>query len=293
MGANNHPDGLPNDLLIRDYLAYKRHEWPSPKTREVREYQLRYAAQAIGHLATATQDDLHGWHARLTGARETVAAYTSALTGFYHWLANIRHARPDDPAALLRRPRIPQAMPRPMIDRHYDLALACALDDPEMYVWLGLMGCSGLRCCEIAWMRVHDVDERPDGSAIARIVGKGSKRRSTPIGSTVMTVLRPFMVGGGAMFTRVTDGKPYTPEGVSQRTNRFLHSIGITETAHQLRHRFGTDYHALDPDILRQARIMGHASIETTQRYTEVSPEIAAQHVERLARRRMRQLRAA
>jgi site-specific recombinase XerD len=286
MGAQNHPSGLTNQSLIRDYMTYRRHDWPSQETRRVRNSQLGQAADALGSLAVATEDDLLAWHDSLTGSRQTIASYTSAVRGFYHWLTAVRRARPDDPTALLRRPRVPRGMPRPMLDRHYDLALACALTDPEMYLWLGLMGCSGLRCCEIAWMRTHDLDERADGTGIARIVGKGGKRRAVPIGSTIVRAMRPFLYGSGYVFTR-QDGRPYTPKRVSARTNAFLRGIGVSETAHSMRHRFGTDYHALDPDILRQARIMGHASIETTQVYTEITPEVAAEYVERLALRRL------
>lgn len=286
MGAKDYPNGLTNETLIRDYMAHRRHDWPSIETRRLREMQLHHLAAALGTLVTATEDDLLCWHDQRRGSPETIASYTSAARGFYHWLAAIRKARPDDPTALLRRPRIPPAVPRPMIDRHYDLALACALSDPEMYVWLGLMGCSGLRCCEIAWMRTHDVDVRPGTTAIARITGKGGRRRAVPIGSTIVMTMRPFLRGQGYVFTR-PDGSAYTPRQVSRRVNVFLHGIGITETAHQLRHRFGTDYHSLDPDMLRQAQIMGHASIETTQRYTAVSPEIAAEYIELISRRRL------
>lgn len=287
MPHDKHPNGLGNDDLIRDYLAYRRHEWRSPETIRVRTGQLRRLADSLGALASATENDLAAWHTSRIGTAESIASWTSAARGFYWWLTVIRRARPDDPTALLRRPRVPPAVPRPIHDRHYDLALACALPDPEMYVWLGLMGCSGLRCCEIAWMRTHDVDEQDNGTGIARLLGKGGKRRAVPIGSTLMRVLRPFLIGNGPVFT-TADGRPHTAHNVSLRVNRFLRGIGLNETAHQLRHRFGTDYHALDPDLLRQARIMGHASVETTQLYTEVSPQVAAEYVERLARRRLR-----
>ncbi|MFR9807420.1 tyrosine-type recombinase/integrase, partial [Pseudonocardia sp. RS010] len=90
-----------------------------------------------------------------------------------------------------------------------------------------------------------------------------------------------------------TDGRAHTPNSVSAKTNRFLHEIGVPATAHQLRHRFGTDLHALDPDLYRQAKLMGHASMNTTQRYTAVEPIEAARYIEQLTLRRIRPTGAA
>jgi site-specific recombinase XerD len=150
------------------------------------------------------------------------------------------------------------------------------------------MGCSGLRCCEVAWLHVGDVELREDGRGILHVTGKGGKRRPVPIGATIAMTLQPFLMRRGPVFTRPSDGQAYRPRGVSEKTNTFLRGIGITETAHQLRHRFGTDYHELDVDLFRQAQLMGHSSVVTTKRYTAVSPLEAAQYVELLTQRRLR-----
>lgn len=288
-------DDLDNEAVIARYLAARVNlgrRW-RPETRRVRALQLaRIAADlAPAVFLTATEDDLYLWHSRLTGTPETVASYTSAARGLFRWMAV--SARPrlreTDPTIALERPRIPEAQPRPMLDRHYDLALACAVSSPEMYLWLGLMGCSGLRCCEIAWMTTGDVEQLDSGAGLLHIVGKGGKRRTVPAGAMLMLTMRPFLVGRGPVFTRPSDGRAYTPHNVSRRVNRFLAGVGIPapSTAHSLRHRFGTDYHALDPDLYRQAKLMGHASVDTTQRYTAISPVEAAEYIEQLTTRRL------
>lgn len=275
-----------NGKLITEYMRHKRNDWPREKTREVRGYQLGQVGEHIPSLVTASEDDLLHWRDSLQGAPETIAQYVSVITGLYFWMVVFQKIRPDNPAQILRRPRVPQRLPRPMLDRHYELALACALSDPEMYIWLGLMGCSGLRCCEVAWMRVYEIEERPDGGGIARITGKGGKVRAVPIGDMLLLTMRPFLTGQGPVFTR-PDRQPYTPKQVSSRTNDFLRGIGVSETAHSLRHRFGTDYHRIDKDMLRQAKVMGHASVTTTQLYTDLDPIEAARYIEQLTRERL------
>jgi site-specific recombinase XerD len=286
---------IDNEQLIARYIAERAHtgkRW-RPETQRVRAYQLGKVAEDLApvSLLDATEDDLLAWHARMPGRPETIAAYTSAVHGLYHWMAV--KARPrlrdNDPSLILERPNIPEALPRPMLDRHFDLALACAVSDPELYLWLGLMGCSGLRCCEVAWMQVSDVEPLADSGGLLHIEGKGGKRRTVPVGEMLMLTMRPFLRGRGPVFTRPSDGQPYSPQSISTRVNGFLSDIGVPKpyTAHSLRHKFGTDYHSIDRDMYRQAKLMGHGSIDTTRRYTEVSPVEAAEYIEQLTTRRL------
>lgn len=282
---------ISNSHLIHEYLHAHRDRW-RPGTTRLRRIQLTALARALEPVALveATEDDIYRWRDQLDVAPETLASYVSAARGLYRWMST--RARPrlraDDPAAVLDRPRVPARQPRPMLDRHFDLALRCAVSDPQMYVWLVLAGCSGLRCCEIAWMQTTDVEERDGGGALLHIVGKGGKRRTVPAGAALMETMRLFLRGPrGPVFTRPSDGRAHTPDRVSQLINRFLRDLDIHETAHSLRHRFGTDYHAIDPDLFRQAALMGHASLDMTRRYTEVSPLEAARHVDDLTDRRL------
>lgn len=282
-----------NETVIGAYLAHQNPLW-RPATRKVRTLQLWRIAEELAPVASlvdVTEAQLLAWYDRLPGLPETRASYASAVHGLFRWMT-VR-ARPrlrvDDPSVILDRPRIPEASPRPMLDRHYELALACAVSDPEMYLWLGLMGCSGLRCCEVAWMQVGDVEPLQTGGGLLHITGKGGKQRTVPAGEMLMLTLRPFLNSRGPVFTRPTDGKAHTPAAVSQRTSAFLQRVGVPapQRAHSIRHRFGTDYHELDVDLYRQATLMGHSSVDTTRRYTQISPVEAARYIEELTRRRL------
>lgn len=285
-----------NESVITQYIAYRctaGRRWRAETVR-VRSSQLRIIAEQLAPvpLIDAAEDHIVTWHRALRGKPETIASYTSAIHGLYRWMTV--YARPrlrtEDPTLILERPAIPVAQPRPMLDRHYDLALACAVSQPEMYLWLGLMGCCGLRCCEIAWMHVGDVEALDNGGALLHITGKGGKQRTVPAGAMLAMTMRPFLHGLGPVFTRPSDGLAHRPSAVSQKVSVFLQGIGVPAPAraHSMRHRFGTDYHSLDPDLYRQAKLMGHASVDTTQRYTEISPIEAARYIEELTVRRLR-----
>lgn len=280
-----------NDTIIAHYIAHQAKNW-RPTTIRVRELQARRIADQLAPatLLDATEEHLIAWFDRLDGRPETRASYLSAAHGLFRWMTV--YARPrlrvDDPTLILERPRIPVAQPRPMLDRHYDLALACAVSNPEMYVWLGLMGCSGLRCCEVAWLQAGDVEQLDVGGYL-HLTGKGGKQRTVPVGAMLMLTMRPFLTSRGPVFTRPSDGKAHTPNRVSQLVGEFLREVGVPapNRAHSIRHRFGTDYHSIDVDLYRQAVLMGHGSVDTTRRYTEISPLEAAKYVEELTVRRL------
>lgn len=282
-----------NDTVIDRFLRAQQSRGCRPETLRIRRSQLQRLARDLAPtpLATATEEHLVAWYESLTGTPGTIASYTSAARTLFRWMSF--KARPrlrsDDPAAILDRPHVPAGVPRPIASDKYELALACAVSDPEMYAWLGLMGCSGLRACEIAWLQVADVEPREDGSGLLHIVGKGGKRRTVPAGPQLMTVLHLFAGrrGAGPVFTRPSDGQAHTPRAVSAKVAAFLRELQIPATGHQLRHRWGTDYHALDPDLFRQAKLMGHGSVNTTQLYTAVDPAEAVRHVAALTRRRL------
>ncbi|MEU4372461.1 site-specific integrase [Pseudonocardia alni] len=278
-----------NDEVLERYITTRRVRWRAGTIR-LRELQLRRFAEELlpTPLVEVSEDQVLEFYGRLDLKPESMNSYVSALRGFYGWLSV--KARPkvrsDDPTELLDRPSVPRRLPRPVLARDYQLALACAMSNPVMYAWLALMGCSGLRCCEVAWLRSRDVEIRPDGSGLLHVTGKGGHVRTAPAGTDLMIVLAPFLEArpDGFVFVRPSDGAAHTPDMVSQTVNNFLREIGVQATAHQLRHRFGTDYHQLDPDVFRQAEVMGHASVDMTRRYSAVTATAASRYVEWLTR---------
>jgi site-specific recombinase XerD len=287
---------IDNDTVITEYVRYRRttgrKPW-RPETTRVRTYQLHRIADQLAPtpLVDVTEEHVLNWMTRITGQPETIAAYVSAIHGLYRWMAVLARPRltETDPTVILERPSIPEVESRPMLEHHYNLALACALSDPEMYLWLGLMGCSGLRCCEVAWLQVGNVEPVAGGGGYLHITGKSGKQRTVPIGAMLLLTMRPFLHGRGPLFTRPSDGKAHTPNSVSARTSEFLQGVGIPAPyrAHSMRHKFGKDYHAIDVDLYRQAKLMGHASVDTTRRYTQITPVEAARYIEELTTARL------
>lgn len=276
-----------DEALVKAYLRHYR-DYSSRTLRE-RRRQLGHLSSWLGAntasvLADATEGNLIDFTDQVRGERDNVANHISAIRSFYRWLIYAR-VRVDNPAELLRRPRLPKRKPRPAPDNEVDLVLrSAALRSDELYAMLRLERFSGLRCSDIARLRV-DWLRVEDGQLVADLTGKGDLQRAVPIDPETARVLVPFRTGPGPVFTRPSDGRGYTESRISQKLNAFIHGLGFGWSAHAIRHRAATALVAAGADPFELAKIMGWRSIRTAEIYTEVDMSGAAGHVIEAARR--------
>lgn len=133
----------------------------------------------------------------------------------------------------------------------------------------------GLRVSELTGLDVGSIDLV---EGLARVVGKGRKERIVPIGAKAREALtqyldeRPGAARDEPLFLNHRGGR-LTPRSVERNLKQQLLRAGILKDAspHALRHSFAT--HLLDggADLRAIQELLGHASLSTTQRYTQVS----------------------
>jgi len=143
----------------------------------------------------------------------------------------------------------------------------------DMAILTLLYGC-GLRISEALNLNVEDV---PEGDAMV-ITGKGNKQRVVPVLPIVLEAIQYYLdlypkrlKKSGPLFVGV-QGKRVNP-GVIQRQVRKLRAyLGLpaSATPHALRHSFATHLLAGGGDLRTIQELLGHESLSTTQRYTEV-----------------------
>jgi integrase/recombinase XerD len=156
---------------------------------------------------------------------------------------------------------------------------------------LELLYGTGMRIGEAVGLQVADVTPLlvPDEDARAlglRIVGKGDKERVVPVGSYARTALAEYLATGRSQLASEalddasvaplfvnTRGKPLSRQLAWAIINSRAEAAGLTEdiSPHSLRHSFAT--HLLDggADVRVVQELLGHASVTTTQIYTEVT----------------------
>lgn len=197
---------------------------------------------------------------------QTRASAATSLRSWVGWAA--RHS--DIPALpdidLIPVPRVPAHSPRPLADD----AIMVALDNcDELTATMILLGReAGLRRGEIA--QVHSLDLLPGDRLLVH--GKGGKDRVVPLAPDLAARLRR-LPSGWAFPDRRDPTRPMTPRAVGDRVTRALPS----GTPHQLRHSFATTaYSAGGRDVLAVQRLLGHASVATTQGYVAVADDTLA-----------------
>lgn len=208
-----------------------------------------------------------------TLAPNSRAVETTHLRQFYAWAVD-NDLLDESPARKLKRPRVPTGMPNPMSEA--DLAMAIEMAPKRVKPWLLLGAFAGLRAGEIAQLKVDDIwwDHVPPTIYIAD--GKGGAAGTAPLCDELAMWLRQCDLPQSGWLCPRQDGRDGHIAGylVSQLSNQFLHSLGISHTLHKMRHRFGTEILRASGGNMRTAQIaLRHKSIRSTEIYTLIAPQ--------------------
>ena len=244
-----------------------------------------YLGYAGGDAGSAPPDRrrFRGWLADMAGrglARTTVARRVSALRSFYRFCGRTGRIDIND-LSWLRAPRPPKSVPKP-VSQEDARALLAAIFRRRGEDWakqrdfalLMMLYGSGLRISEALDLKRRDM---PLGDWL-RITGKGGKIREVPVLPAIAEAVAAYI--GTCPF----DGGPDAPLFVSARGNAFgaraaqrlVESLRLElslpahVTPHALRHAFATHLLGNGADLRAIQELLGHASLSTTQRYTNV-----------------------
>jgi integrase/recombinase XerC len=238
----------------------------------------------LGHISAA---EFRAYLAyRRTGERplspRSLSQALSALRAFYRWLDR-RLGIANGALALIRGPRIKPSQPRPVTeDQARGVLIEAAQDETcddsweavrDVAVLTLLYGC-GLRISEALSLTRADAPLRD----VLRIVGKGNKTRMVPVLPAVKRAVDgylaalPFALAPEAALFRAKRGGALGPRRVQalMQTLRGRLSLPDSATPHALRHSFATHLLGNGADLRTIQELLGHASLSTTQKYTEV-----------------------
>lgn len=258
-------------MSIQAHLASITLSGHRPKTIAARRQVLTQLATCLPSKALdkATRADLELFLARPLKSTSR-KAYLGHLRGYYRWALD-RGLIDADPTAKIPSIRVARGTPRPIDGA--DLGVAMREASPRMRTWLLLMALAGLRCCEVARLRPSDLIET-EGIALLYL-------RETKGGGTATVPAHPAILEA-LLQQRITDGLWWrvSPNTISRQVAEHLRSLGINATAHQLRHRAGTDwYRASGNDLLVTADLLRHATVVSAQGYTQLDPRRPAEVV--------------
>ncbi|NUZ05514.1 tyrosine recombinase XerC [Piscinibacter koreensis] len=286
----------PLDADLTAHLEHLRVERRvAPRTLAIYEDAFRrlqrFAAATSVVPRSARAEHARRWAAQLHAeglAPRSIALALSAWRGFYRWLgqAGLIAANPVDG---VRAPKAAKPLPKALSVDHA-VALAshaggdgdAVLEARDRCIVELLYGC-GLRIAELTGLDVRaGVDAAgwiDVADASAHVLGKGSKRRSVPVGAPALEALGAWLAvrervahrDEPALFVS-RHGHRLTASQVRSRLKARALQAGVPSHVHphMLRHSFASHLLQSSGDLRAVQELLGHANIATTQVYTRL-----------------------
>ncbi|MBL4589896.1 MAG: tyrosine recombinase XerC [Alphaproteobacteria bacterium] len=238
---------------------------------------------SLNALSEIDLKDFRSWLARRTidGKMATTRARNlSGIKNLLKWLDH-RGIVHNGSISNLRSPKLPRTNPKPLYFGQIKSLLELLSEEQSDWtksrdhaLFMLLYGC-GLRINEALSLDIKDMPK--DG--FLRVMGKGSKERDVPVLDIVEDTLKRYID------QRIDATTPDTPIFIGVRGKRLAQQVAQkslrdmrmrldlpeTATPHALRHSFATHLLENGANLRQIQELLGHASLSTTQRYTEVN----------------------
>jgi integrase/recombinase XerC len=289
-------EGSPDDALVRRYLEHVRVQ-KRLAARTVTLYTLdlqklaENASKAGVPLLQVQNAHVRRWVAQMnSGGRSGrgIALILSGWRGFYTWLGREGLVKAN-PVQDVRAPKAPKPLPKALsVDDAVSFAEFSAEEaDPRLEardaaVVELLYGC-GLRVGELVGLDVLASSTARGWIDLqageAHVLGKGSKRRSVPVGRKALAALRQWLDVRDAVGTLAEPalfvgrhGKRLSAQAIWQRLKQRSLQAGLATPVHphMLRHSFASHVLQSSGDLRAVQELLGHANIGTTQVYTRL-----------------------
>jgi integrase/recombinase XerD len=218
-------------------------------------------------------------------APASMARHLVALKVFYRFL-RLEERSTQGTVDLLASPTLWARIPQVLSPDQVTKLLAAPQSVDRYYLrdraLLETLYAAGCRASEIVDLTLADL--HLDG-AFCKCQGKGGKQRIVPLGRPAVNALRvylkelrPKLVAVASEVSRVfvsRGGKALSRETVWVLVKKYVRRTGLNAkvSPHTLRHSFATHLLSGGADLRTVQELLGHASIQTTQRYTHVDRE--------------------
>ena len=286
--------------LIEEFLAARAVRKPSVHTLQAYQRDLGSIVALIDTEEVTLSDlsprSLRGAFAKFAAQRSpaSVARAWSSWNAFFTFLVTEQLVA-GNPMPAVDKPRLPAHSPKPLRGDDTPERLLDAVsraDERQRDPWperdlavLALALCAGLRLSELLALRVGSVLGR-DGERWVEVAGKGGRPRSVPIEPELDAVVRRYVESRRHRFGRANEdeallvdrhGRPLRRGGLQYLVQSCYRRAGVMDRVprgaqlHALRHTFATRLAEDGANASEIMRLLGHASLSTTQGYIDVT----------------------
>lgn len=263
---------VPKTITWYKHMTTRYAEWLAQKGYTYNSVKVFHLYEYLAHL-------------RERYSPNTIKQTATALITFYRWCVDVELID-HDPTLKLKRPRVPEQI-QPVAARSY---VQHMLNKINLYTWLDyrdkliiqILASTGLRVSECTNLRVQNVDM--EGRRFA-VVGKGGKIRYQPFPAELVEPLqewldrwRPPIPGVEWLFFSATPRGSVrgaiTTQAVRNALRKRAEDAALDWVPpHGYRRGFAVDMlkHGASTRLIQ--KLLGHASIQTTERYLNLSPD--------------------
>ena len=275
-----------NDILILLCRYFREHRLGD----DISNFNINTARDYILYLRNKPKYEGHPFTPRqnINLSPETLKCHTRALKAFSTWLYTDGYTI-ENRLKNMRLPKAPRKMIEPLtpeeINRISDNINKRTPTGYRNYLIFIMALDNGLRASEIVGIRLSQINI-PAG--YIKVIGKGAKERTVPVGNFVRTVLRQYIDTlrpkpidpecDHLLLSR--DGKPITVNTIKLVFSRLARTSGVKKLhAHLCRHTFAINYLLNGGDIFSLREILGHTTLEMVNHYLHfTSAQITDQH---------------
>jgi integrase/recombinase XerC len=287
------------ETLIEDFLGARAVRKPSEHTLLAYRRDLTAVLKLIGDdvtLGDLSPKALRSAFATFAAGRAPASVYRawSSWNSFFGFLV-VDGVVAGNPMPAVGKPRMAVPSPKPLRGEDTPEQLLQAVnqaDERQRDPWperdvavLALALCAGLRLSELLALRAGSVLGRP-GERRVEVAGKGGRPRTVPIEPELDAVVERYLDSRRVRFGRVRPGDPLLLDrkgaplkrgGLQYLVESCYRRAGITDRVprgaqlHALRHTFATRLAEDGANASEIMRLLGHASLTTSQGYIEVT----------------------
>ena len=256
------------DLSLKGY---------SPNTTRAYLHCIRnFAKYFMRSPAEMGETEMRKFMLHLAQDRKVSAFTQSTHVNALKFLYRITLRRPEV-VERLPHPKRPKTLPK-ILTMQEVLTLFTAIQSPKYKAILAIAYGAGLRVSEVCALKPTDIDSQRMLIHVRR--GKGNKDRYVLLGETMLTLLREYYQNahrkGVYLFPGQKSQNPLTACSIRYVLKKASAKARLSKkiTPHTLRHSFATHLLETGYDLRVVQTLLGHTSIQTTQRYTHVTDRL-------------------
>lgn len=286
------------ELFLKEYLSYLKLERNLSENtllsykNDITTFLSFLSNYSISDPSNISSDKITAFFKTLKniGLTNTSAArYFSSLKGFFSYLIKNNYII-KNPIEKINAPKLSKKLPAVLNINDIEKILSA----PNVNDTLGLrdkailelLYACGTRVSELISLKLSDLFLQDE---VIRVLGKGSKERLIPIGSSAIKWVNDYIKNSRSLLMKISKsenhvflnsrGSKLSRMGIWKIIDRYVKEAGIKKEVHPhtFRHSFATHLLEGGADLRAVQEMLGHADISTTQIYTHIDRDYIKQ----------------